>query len=364
MQRFTLKCSSFPIFILTIAISNLRTVSSLISLRTQTSIPLHLDNDGRSPYAKKEYVLGFLATASNWPKIVLSSVGVEDYQELKSSTIKTKGNEIVNRPMRKGEKVDEIFGLPPILPLSVTWECVETNSKLGVLDVRSKDGLKGIASDCRMLFEFKEATENKNKGSNTKVDINLVMEYEPQNILGVLAIPILTIDNAIALKVLLPNVLKNDMMKKSQEAAEAAITSLPLDKFRSLMGTLYGIAGLAHFVDSILGQSTLLSAAGLGTFYELPGEGKALVLLWCFAGPLAYIASKTVESHDSQQKLKISLADLGLIGYGLTEIICSGIARFSSTTSITETALDPLMNAILVQIIVAASWIYSSKKVE
>eukprot|EP00985_Skeletonema_marinoi_P014848 scaffold7555_cov134-Skeletonema_marinoi.AAC.3 len=47
--------------------------------------------------------------------------------------------------------------------------------------------------------------------------------------LAVLATPILTVDNALALKVLLPSVL-----------LESSDTTVPLDKFRSLMGSLYG----------------------------------------------------------------------------------------------------------------------------
>ena len=47
-----------------------------------------------------------------------------------------------------------------------------------------------------MLVKIKE---EKNSGI---VAVDLTMEYEPENLLGVLAIPVLTVDNALALRVL------------------------------------------------------------------------------------------------------------------------------------------------------------------
>ena len=158
--------------------------STLIQLRTTTQI--------QGEYTK-EQVHQFLATPSNWPKIVLSSWNVEG---------------TTTTPLKRNDKVDEIFGLPPLLPLSVSWTCVDSDAKKGLLDVRSPDGLKGIASDCRMLFQVDQEMAN-------TVSVDLTMEYEPQNLLGTLAIPVLTIDNALALKVLLPNVMKQEMFPKN-----------------------------------------------------------------------------------------------------------------------------------------------------
>lgn len=61
----------------------------------------------------------------------------------------------------------------------------------------------------------------------------------------------------------------------------------PIDKFRNLMGSLYGVAGLAHAADCYLGPSTLLVASGSPPYPDLPAEGQALVALWCAAGPIA-----------------------------------------------------------------------------
>jgi hypothetical protein len=279
--------------------------SALIQLQTTAKI--------QGDYTK-EQVHQFLATPSNWPKIVLSSWNVE-------GTTKS--------PLKRNDKVDEIFGLPPLLPLRVSWTCVYSDAKKGLLDIRSPDGLKGIASDCRMLFQINQETAN-------TINVDLAMEYEPQNLLGMLAVPVLTIDNALALKVLLHNAMKQETLRKK-----------PLQDFQTLMGTLYGVAGLAHFADCLLGDSQLLVAAGCSAFAELPVEGKALAFLWCTAGPAAFYCSR-----------RAGLEDIGLIGYGVIEVACAAVAANIAVTP----QVDPLLNALGVQAIVAASWLYSSEK--
>jgi hypothetical protein len=121
----------------------------------------------------------------------------------------------------------------------------------------------------------------------------------------------------------------------------------PLDDFRTLLETLYGVAGLTHFADCLLGDSQLLVAAGCPAFAELPIEGKALALLWCAAGPAAFYCSRSV-----------GLEDVGLIGYGVIEVACAAVAAAVTATP----QVNPLINALGVQAIVTASWLYSSKK--
>lgn len=112
-----------------------------------------------------------------------------------------------------------------------------------------------------------------------------------------------------------------------------------LDKFRYLMGTFYGIAGVAHGFDCLIGPSQLLSQVGLSPFYELSLEGEMMAIIWCLAGPLAFALSR-----------KGGLtADLGLAAYGFIEV---GVASFSPL----ETTL---INALAVQLIVFISWLYS-----
>ena len=122
--------------------------------------------------------------------------------------------------------------------------------------------------------------------------------------------------------------------------------SAPLDRFRSLMGTLYGIAGLAHAADCLAGPSALLTAAGAPPFRELPPPAQALAVIWCAAGPLAYLTSRRGGRA----------ADAGLVAYGLVEVL--GAALVSTNVDAAELAALP--NAVAVQGVVAASWIYSS----
>jgi hypothetical protein len=133
----------------------------------------------------------FLATPSNWPDIVLSSHSV-------------KGSENrVDIPLKVGQSVEEIFGLPPLLPLSVEWKCVKSNIKDGKLEFYSKDGVPGFANECKMIFNIQQKTS----GSECVVD--LIMDFEPTNPLIPFAVPFLSIDNNLALNVLLPKAIQN-----------------------------------------------------------------------------------------------------------------------------------------------------------
>ena len=124
----------------------------------------------------------------------------------------------------------------------------------------------------------------------------------------------------------------------------------PLDRFRSLMGTLYGVAGLAHAADCFAGPSALLTAAGAPPFRDLPPPAQALAGLWCLAGPLAYLTSRRGGRA----------ADAGLVAYGLVEVL--GAALVSANVDAAELAALP--NALAVQGVVAASWIYSSTQTD
>lgn len=128
----------------------------------------------------------------------------------------------------------------------------------------------------------------------------------------------------------------------------------PIDKFRNLMGSLYGVAGLAHAADCYLGPSTLLVASGSPPYPDLPAEGQALVALWCAAGPIALVASR----------LGALAADAGLLFYGAVEVF--GAAQISTSLATSggggSVDVDALMNAVLVQGIVFASWLYSQAK--
>ena len=74
------------------------------------------------------------------------------------------------------------------------WRCEAAGAN--TLDVRSADGLAGVATDCRMDFSIEA------DGDASIVD--LAMSYEPASPLALLAAPVLVVDNWLALNVLLP----------------------------------------------------------------------------------------------------------------------------------------------------------------
>jgi len=297
---------------------------ALAPVSLQTSVRLRASSDVVPAVAVRR----FLATPANWPRIVLSSWAVV-VPSNKSN------NPAVEQELRPGDTVDEIFGLPPLLPLTVRWTCVASTAQS--LDVQSAPGVEGLARDCRMLFEYSSEVEEEddNDESSSTTIVQLTMEYQPVNLLGILAIPVLALDNAIALKVLLPNALQRSLASQTS-----------LEEFRSLMGVLYGIAGLAHAGDCLWGDSQLLVAVGCPRFYELPAAGQALTVAWCAVGPLAFLLSRAGGR----------IADSGLLIYGLVEVACSAcVAAFYGSTA-------ALAQALAVQAVVAASWVYSRNK--
>lgn len=150
----------------------------------------------------------FLATPTNWPSIVLSSFGVQEADPPPAARKNAKANP-VDRPLKKGERVKEIFGLPPLLPLAVTWTCERNTAARatkkqaagGCLEFFSADGLGGIAENCRMRFDIAAEGEGDAR-------VEMTVEIEPVNPIANLAPLVLKVDNDLALKVLLPLALK------------------------------------------------------------------------------------------------------------------------------------------------------------
>ena len=133
----------------------------------------------------------FLATPTNWPNIVLSSHSVK--------CPSTKNNR-VDVPLKVGDYVEEVFGLPPLLPLSVIWKCVETRD--GYLEFYSKDGVPNLANECKMIFNIQQ------QDKDDSVVVDLTMKFEPKNPVVPLAIPLLSLDNNLALNLLLPRAIR------------------------------------------------------------------------------------------------------------------------------------------------------------
>mmetsp|Transcript_5225 Transcript_5225/g.7149 ORF Transcript_5225/g.7149 Transcript_5225/m.7149 type:complete len:200 (-) Transcript_5225:80-679(-) len=134
-------------------------------------------------------VHNFLASPENWPKITTSSNSVVIPEDAKKSFD-------LGKPTPVNGLVKEIFGLPPILAPSVTWKCVQSNAKVGRLEFFSEEGLPGVLSDARILYDI--------KGDGEATSVKLDVSFEPTSPFGVLASIALKVENTIAMKFLLP----------------------------------------------------------------------------------------------------------------------------------------------------------------
>ena len=154
---------------------------------------IQLKTSTRLPGVSSLKAHAFLSTPSNWPKIVASSYSVQPVQG--SSYSRTDSS------MAVGDEVDEVFGLPPLLPLSVRWTCERSNSNTGDLAFYSPDGLPNVARDCRMIFAIRDDDDMESRDGCI---VDFTMEYQPVSPLATLAMPILEVDNNLAIKGLLP----------------------------------------------------------------------------------------------------------------------------------------------------------------
>lgn len=274
----------------------------LLILRGCIGFDFRLTTKAKNPLGNAGALQDFLSRPVHWPQIVASSDKVQS----------DKFN--VEDVMKPGQSVDEIFGMGL---LSVTWTCRQAQP--GRFIVESPSGVPGIATDCSMQFDIQDD------------GVDLTMGFTPVSPLAYLATPVLVVDNWIALNVLLP----------------AAMDPTPLDSFRKLMGALYGVAGLAHAVDLWLGGSVLFTSFGLAPFADLPMEGQVYAVLWCAVGPLSYILSHFGGSSKR-------LGDLGIFVYGLVEVLGAVLTGNQEAWT----------NAVGVQLVVLAAWLYSKQKQE
>lgn len=120
-----------------------------------------------------------------------------------------------------------------------------------------------------------------------------------------------------------------------------------LVKYRDVVSSLYGFAGLAHFIDLVFLNSTVAVAAGAPAFGEMTGLEKALALAWCAAGPLATAANATAKKTNAP-----SLAVAGLVAYGAfeTALACSCAFLFGARGG------DAATGAVFVQAVVLACY--------
>lgn len=174
-------CLMLQFFLLSLSLSLSLSRSHAITLTTRSTI---------RGVATRE-LQDFLATPTHWPLIVASSHSVESTTAKNAMTAMNP----VDKPLVVGEQVREIFGLPPILPLSVDWTC-RRNDDNG-LDFDAPEGLASVAINCSMRFQFRS------QGSDN-TQVTLTISFDPVSPVANAAIPILILDNELALKVLLP----------------------------------------------------------------------------------------------------------------------------------------------------------------
>lgn len=120
-----------------------------------------------------------------------------------------------------------------------------------------------------------------------------------------------------------------------------------LAKYRRVVSSAYGFAGLVHFVDLVFGSSACAIAAGAPSFAEMTMEQKILALLWCALGP----ASTACDAAARRKKnKKISVA--GLVAYGAfeTALACSCAVWFGARGG------DAATGAVAVQAVVFACY--------
>uniref|UniRef100_A0A7S1DB23 Uncharacterized protein n=1 Tax=Cyclophora tenuis TaxID=216820 RepID=A0A7S1DB23_CYCTE len=172
-----------PFLAMSLSMLSTRLRSLFWLLSSVTTGALTLMTSSRINGISRQELQDFLATPTNWPRIVASSHSVERVSNQ------------VDTPLLPGEQVKEIFGFPPLLPLSVCWTCERNDDEL--LEFLAPEGLENVARNCRMVFNFQE--------EQTKaVMVTLTMEFDPLSPIAIAALPLLTADNGIAMKLMLP----------------------------------------------------------------------------------------------------------------------------------------------------------------
>eukprot|EP00747_Dinoflagellata_sp_TGD_P169797 gnl/TRDRNA2_/TRDRNA2_199720_c0_seq1.p1 gnl/TRDRNA2_/TRDRNA2_199720_c0~~gnl/TRDRNA2_/TRDRNA2_199720_c0_seq1.p1 ORF type:complete len:283 (-),score=38.39 gnl/TRDRNA2_/TRDRNA2_199720_c0_seq1:168-1016(-) len=123
-----------------------------------------------------------------------------------------------------------------------------------------------------------------------------------------------------------------------------------LDEFRSLMSNLYGVAGVSHLYDLLVGDSTLLrmQSDGMAAFASLPPEGQALALLWGAMGPAVWLARPR-----DDRSVEPAVTDLALAAYGMVEVCCAWLTNHAY-----RPASDPTISALGVQALVGGCYSY------
>ena len=150
----------------------------------------------------------------------------------------------------------------------------------------------------------------------------------------------------VACRVLKDNAPARSMYsKKGYDVVEPK----PLVDFRALMGTLYGLSGVAHAADLLVGPSALPALAGAPVYAAMDPTQRALALAWCAMGPVALAAGKVGGPR---------MAIGGLVAYGVYEV------ALAAACAVTFGAAggDAVTGAVGVQAVVFGCYMFLSPR--
>ena len=125
-----------------------------------------------------------LATPSNWADMAAAS------HRVSGQTTR----------LRAGDRVEELAGAPPLLPLQFDWTCEVSDPGAGILELKSTAGAGPFAAGCRREARVLTATDG---GCAVELSFSYTPgEGAPWALVGLLV----RADNALTTRLLLPSV--------------------------------------------------------------------------------------------------------------------------------------------------------------
>lgn len=126
-----------------------------------------------------------LSSTGKWPEVFLSSVRVN----------------IDGTALDQGMKVEELAGLPPLLPLQLVWECKTADADRGTLELAS-EGVDGLVKDYT-----RRLTVSSDAGSGSVVELETEFTAGSSLFAAIIALLIRS-DHALFDSVLLPSAVE------------------------------------------------------------------------------------------------------------------------------------------------------------
>lgn len=129
----------------------------------------------------------------------------------------TKGS-LRNTVLDVGDTTTETAGAPPILPIKVQWTCREADADGGVLRLESE----GVAGVIEKVERRIVCSDDGNGGCS----VSLETEFEGAGPLAVILEPLIRIDHALSMAVLLPGELGPDSNSRKTAVVWAILISV------------------------------------------------------------------------------------------------------------------------------------------